>query len=160
MSLPFAIEYLLTLERPGKGRLVYVGYTQIVVPIFPPNTSIILTTTPWGNDFGFIPYYAGFGPTMVPDAFNVQIQQYGTANYRAAITAWTATGLYQIEGFLLVTQAEPTITTITNISALNQYYEGFSFYLRISSEEDWGLVQEALAQLKRLNAVQPPIKEI
>ncbi len=143
MGLPYAIEYLLTLERPGGGRLVNFGVSQLVIPVFPPSTSIQLTTSPWGDDYAYISYYSGFGPAMVPDNFTITLTQYGNLTYSAVISS-LATGLI-LEGYLPITQSEPSISSITNITTLNQYYEGIVFFVRIATAADWELVREALA---------------
>lgn len=151
MGLPRAIEYLLTLEHPGgAGQLVHTGVTQSIVPVFPPNTSIILSTSPKADDYALLPYYSGFGPAMVPDAFTVYIEQYGAAAYSATITSWMYSGLFPIESYIPVTQNHPSIVGITNVTTLNQYYESFSFFLRIATEQDWDVIQEALTTLVKL----------
>lgn len=146
MGLPYAVEYLLALERPGGGRVVESGFSQIIIPVFPPNTAVTLLSTPLGSDHGSIRYYVGFGPAMVPGAVSARLQQYG-ASYSGVATSWLFSGLFPLEGFVSVTVAAPSITTITNLTNFNQYYESISFFLRVATLEDWAFIREALTRL-------------
>lgn len=139
------IEYLLSLERPGGGRLVYAGGSQFIVPAFPPNTAITLTTAPFGNDYAYIPYYAAIGPAVVPGAFWGWGQHFGNRLYTGVIASWFMQNA--LDSFVFVTESEPAIAQLTNQTALNQYYEGISFFVAIASEDDYHRVLEALARL-------------
>lgn len=145
--LSYVIEYLLSLERPGGGRLVFGGGSQLIVPAFPPNTTITLTVAPYGNDYAYIPYYSAFAPAMVPGAFWGWGQQYGNKQYTGTLGSWFLTNPSPLDAFVFVTEAEPAIAQLTNQSPLNQYYEGISFFIAIASEEDYHAVLEALARL-------------
>ncbi len=145
MGLPYVIEYLLSLERPGGGRLVYAGGSQLLVPAFPPNTTITLTTAPFGNDYAYIPYYTAFGPAMVPGAFWGWGQHFGNRQYIGTVASWFMAN--SLDSFVFVTQSEPALAQITNQSPLNQYYEGISFFVAIATQDDFKEVLEALARL-------------
>lgn len=145
MGLPYVIEYLLTLERPGGGKLVYGGVSQLIIPAFPPGAIITLTTAPYGDDYAYIPYYSAVGPAMVPGAFYGWAQQWGNKQYEGTVSSWfTANSL---DSFVPVTQSEPAVAQITNQSALNQFYEGVSFFVGITTKDDYNMVLEALARL-------------
>lgn len=140
-----AIEYLLSLMRPGGGRLVSPEATQILIPIFPPNVTLSFSAGPIGGDYGQIVYGAGFGPDMVPNAFTGYVQIWGTRQITGTFTAETLETEFQ--SFLWVTEANPALIYVTNVSGLNQVLEMDYTSLRISSEEDYNLVLEALARM-------------
>jgi len=145
MALSYIIEYLLSYQRPGGGPLVRGSVSQLLIPIFPANTSITLTSGPLGTDYGYIPFRLGLGPAMVPNAFSGWAQQWGGRVQEGVLTAYLMTR--DIDAYGLVTESEPSIAQITNESPLNQYYEGYTFVLAIRSEEDFGLVLDALRHI-------------
>lgn len=141
----YAIEYLLTLQRPGGGRLVIPEASQILIPIFPPNTSLTLSVHPYGSDYSLIKFGLGFGPNMVPNTFQGYVQTWGSREIQGTLTAEVLNT--ELQGFVLITQSEPSVLSVTNISGLNQVFEIDSVNLRISTEDDYKLVLEALARL-------------
>lgn len=145
MGLSYVIEYLLTLERPGRGRLVYGGVSLLLIPAFPPGVTITFTTAPYGDDYAYIPYYNALGPAMVPGAFYGWAQQWGNKQYEGTVSSWFMANA--LHAYVPVTQSEPAIAQITNQSPLNQLYEGISFFIGIATEDDYNLVLEALARL-------------
>lgn len=140
-----AIEYLLTLRRPGGGTLVALDATQILVPAFPPATTLSFSAGPIGDDFGQIVYGARPGPDMVPNAFTGYVQVWGSRLITGTFTL--AVLITEMQSFLWVTQAEPALIYLTNVSGLNQVLELDYVSLRIASEEDFNMVLEALARL-------------
>lgn len=145
MGLSYVIEYLLSLERPSGGRLCYAGVSQLIIPIFPPNTTITLESGPLGSDYAYLPYLSTLGPAMVPSAFSGWGQQYGSRQYTGVLTSWFLNNI--LDSFAFVTDAEPGIAQITNQTALFQYYEGMVFIICIATEADYHMVLEALKRL-------------
>jgi len=161
MGLPYVIEYLLSLERPGgSGRLVAQGASQTIIPQFPPNTSVTLTAYPYLNDWGYIPFYSALSPGMVPGAFSGWGQYWGARQYTGILGSWFVMP-GSLDSFLLVTQDQPALAQITNLTAVNQYYEGISMFLVISDEEDWQLIRRALKRINQEEAIYapPPLRE-
>ena len=149
MGLPYFIEYLLTLERPGGGRLTHVGLTQTIIPIFPPATTLNYQSRPRQGMYATIWFKSLFSPVMVPNAFTLWGQQYG-----AMWMSGTVTQLIIEQGaeyLIMVTEGEPYLGSITNVSGLNQYWEGTTVFLNIASEEDLKLVR---AELRKLTSAQ------
>ncbi len=140
-----AIEYLLTLRRPGGGTLVILDAAQILIPAFPPATTLSFSAGPIGDDYGQIVYGAKAGPNMIPNAFTGYVQVWGSRLIAGTFTA--ATLVTEFQSFLWVTQAEPALIYLTNVSGLNQVLELDYVSIRISSEEDYEMVLEALARL-------------
>ena len=144
MALPVIIEYLLSQERgdASHGRLCFQGMSQIVVPAIPPNTQFVLTSTTLSSDFANIVYQASWDPAMVPGVFYVYAQNYGNRTYEGIVTAmWLQ---QSVDAYVLITQSQPGQMMINNISPLNQYYAGRTFFLSIKSPDDYNLILEAL----------------
>lgn len=145
MYIPHAVEWLCTLRRPGGGYLVAIDAIQILIPIFPPNTIMTFSAGPIASDYGQIVYYFRFGPQMVPDVFEGTLQIWG---HRALTGIWTQMVLdTELHGFRWVTQAEPAFFHFRNISGLNQVFEGGYSSVRISSEQDFESVTDALMHM-------------
>ncbi|MDO9579925.1 MAG: hypothetical protein Q7J06_05085 [Bacteroidales bacterium] len=145
MSLPYVIEYLLTLERPGGGRLVNAGAGELIIPAFPPNTTITFKTVPIEGDYMYISHRCGFGRAMIPEAFFVRVSQWGNMTYEGIVGSWLLNNCLDL--FVSTTRSEPAQTQIQNLTGLNQYYEGLTFFLRIQTEDDYNLVMKALARM-------------
>lgn len=137
-----AIEYLLTLQRPGGGRLVIAEGVQIVIPIFPPNTGLTLSAFPIASDYALIIFGVGYGPNMVPNSFQGYAQTWGSRKIQGTWTAEVITT--ELQGFEWITKGEPSLIHLENVSGLNQVFETDYVGLRIQSEEDYHLVIEAL----------------
>jgi len=55
--------------------------------------------------------------------------------------------------FIIVTENEPYLGAITNISGLNQYYEGVTAFLNITTERDLKHLYTELERVTDVNAV-------
>lgn len=149
MGLSYFIEYLLTLQRPGGGNLLYEGWIQTIVAAFPPAISLSRRSTPRQGSYATIWFRSYFSPTMVPNAFTGWIQQYG-----ATLASGVASQLVIDQGidyFVVVTEAQPFLEQYTNISGLTQYFEGVSLFLSVSSKEDYDLLVKELDKLRMGN---------
>ena len=145
MSLPYAIEYLLTLRRPGGGRLVAQAAFQIMVPILPPHQVVTVNVSPATGEFAHFYYKMGFDLAMIPNSTFATIQQYGVKWVDAVISQdWM---LHAADIFVPVTHAEPTFFQLTNMTDLNQYASGTIAYLIIKNEEDYENAYAALARM-------------
>lgn len=146
MALPYFIEYLLTLQRPGGGRLVHVGLTQTILPSFPPNTTLDYQSRPRAANYGTLWFRSHFSQAMVPNAFTAWGQQYGAMWMTGTLTQLILSE--PADYYILVTRAEPFLGSITNITNLNQYYEGITAFVNIRTEEDFRLLRIELEKLK------------
>ena len=146
MSLSYAIEYLLSLQREGGGNLVAQGATQIFIPIFPPYRSVVLNVIPEPGDYANLMYIKGWSTTMVPDAFHDVAQVWGTRNINHILSGdWLQREHADI--FILETHAQPSFTRFTNRTPLFQYYESTIGYLIIKTKADWDTCIEALKRM-------------
>lgn len=140
-----AIEHLLSIVLSGRRRLVSQEATQILIPVFPPNTTLSFTAGPLAGDYGQIVYALGFGHNMVPNAFTGYVQIWGTRQITGTFTATTL--LTEFQSFAWVTRAEPVLIYLTNVSGLNQVCEVANASLRIATEEDYDAVIEELKHM-------------
>lgn len=145
MALPHIIEYLLALQRPDGGPLLFAGVNQILIPAFPPNTTLTWQRGPFGADYAIIMYETWLSPSMVPGAFSGWGQQWGATQFSAVLTSeWLS---YIMSGYVTATQAEPSIFSLTNETALVQYYSQSAAFLNIATPEDYNLLLEAIARV-------------
>lgn len=145
MGLPYVIEYLVSMRRPDGGHLVNQGIGQIIVPSFPPFSTLNLTNTPWGNEYAYIAFRSQLGAAVLPGCFINEIQQHGNRAYSGTMGSWFTNN--SVDGFDIITDAEPSIIRITSISPLNQYWEGVTLFVGINSEDDFHLVLEAIKRV-------------
>lgn len=146
MTIPHIIEYLLSRPR-GDGFLVTQSATQIIVPSFPPQTEITLTSGPGGSDFANIAYETRLHPRVVPDAF------WGIAEYTGhrVISGILSELMYpaMMESFLIVTDAQRGVATIRNRTNIPQFYGGAVVVVVIRTEEDY---HEVIKELERVGS--------
>lgn len=143
-GLPYFAEFLMTLQRPGGGYLAEQAGGQLIVPIFPPNTSVSVVVPP-SNSYASIGYNYAFSPAMIPDAFTFTFRHKGRD-----IRVSTATALAlesKLWTFALVTRKDPIYISLTNVSGGNQYLEFLSWFIAVPSAEDLELVWAALRDL-------------
>jgi hypothetical protein len=149
MALSPIIEFLLTLERPGGGRLLQSGASQYIVTI-PPNTSIVVDLAPELDDWLQILYLVSFDPVMVPSAFYAYGSNMGVRSYEGIATQWWTNTT--VDTYVIVSERSPTEALIQNLSNLNQYYHGNTHFLSIRSEEDYNEVRKALLIQNNMDA--------
>lgn len=143
--LPAAIEYLLTLREYGGVPGVYNRIYQVIIPNFPPSTSISYTISPTENVYAYILYEWAFGQAMVPHAFDVKIHQAGNKLFDAIISGrFTTDSLYT---FACVTAAHPVDVAVTNLRLLVNYYELTTFYVTIPNEDSYKIMVAALKRM-------------
>jgi len=145
MGLPYVVEYLLAQQRPGGSYLVRQGGNQVLIPIVPPYTEVILQVFPGGGDYAELVYETYFSSEMVPGAFFAWAQHFGAKSSEGVLTGGVLAN--PLNGFVFVSAAQPALALIRNITPLNQFYCGHAFSLTIASEEDYKRVLETLDRL-------------
>ena len=123
------------------------GMNQTIIPAFPPNTQVSFSFVPRGEEYAHINYLGIVGPTVVPDAFYVEIIQYGGRTWGGTLSPTMVGGWGALESYLISSRAAPTTWRMVNRSNLVQYFEGLGYYLVVPSSEDLGLVSTALERL-------------
>ena len=142
MYLPAAVEYLLTLRGAGGAQLVYSGVSRLTFPFVLPNQ--VLRFTWAGTDYCYILYGISFSPEMVPSAFWYRCQYLGYIVFDGYLTQWDLEN--PVPMLIAHTQSSPALGTITNMTALNQFYDGRTFYVGIRTKDDYQAVLEALSR--------------
>jgi len=131
----------MTLRRAG-GPLLHMDVTQILVPMFPPNYTLVLSAGPLRQDSAQIVYELKMGHNMVPGSFQGSVVLSG----QTVITGiWNSAALSgEGSGFQWVTWAEPATLTMTNISGIYQDFEFDYASIGIPSENDYNTVLDWL----------------
>ena len=143
MIFPYIIQYILTLDVPTAG-VIYGGVTQLIVQAFPPQTTITLVTDP-GNDYAHIGFFAAVGSAMVPNAFYSIAEQSGARQMEGFLSSYLLGR--DLTWLIVITRAQPARATITNVTNLNQYYEGYQAHLRVIDKKTFDIIKEALLRL-------------
>lgn len=137
------IEYLLALRTPEGGAVVRYGVMLTTVPLFPPGMSITFTLTPYFDAFANIEYWHRFSPSIVPGTILWESSHSGMEIHSGLIRS-----IAYAEGhnaWLEITDANPIITTITNVSGVNQFFETFDFFLLVDNEENFKVVKDVVS---------------
>ncbi|TET14045.1 MAG: hypothetical protein E3J81_07430 [Dehalococcoidia bacterium] len=150
MIFPEIIAYLLTLKYPGSedertNWVCYRGVFQIILPLMPPYTSLNYTVQPLHGVFAWLAYSFRLGTDMVPNTLSGTIQQYGSVPWSGILTQRGRDD--PAEYLLLITEQEPAVSSITNISPLIQRWESLVDFIVIPSQQDLVTVMDALRRL-------------
>ena len=144
-SLPYPIAYIMTLQRPGGGELAYLGETIIRANTWPANISATYNVFPLPGNYASIYFKMGFSQMMIPDAFYVTAQQYGSRFYSANVSTLLLS--YGIDYYAVVKENVPAITTVTNLTAVNQFFEEGNQLVVIRTKKDYNIIMEALDRM-------------
>jgi len=142
MAVPRLIEFIESLARPGAGVIAEHGGIQVIVPVFPPNTTSAYTVTPPTSAYALITYRVSFGAAMVPNVFTGWFEHAGRHRYIGTITNTVIRD--GLEWYLVITDNEPLRVSVTNVSGLNQYFEEISQFALVPSRDDYLMILEAL----------------
>ena len=82
---------------------------------------------------------------LSPDAFYVSVSQSGNNQYAGVLTDWFINKEHS--WFVVETTGQPTIATVTNQSAFNQYFEVYVLFIRVITKADFLLIMEALDRI-------------
>lgn len=144
--LPATIDYILSLRDASGGKIASHAQHQVIIPNFPPVTTINYSIAPADPIQAYILYEFVFGAAMVPHAFDVKIRR-GADRILDIIVSGrfttTPTGV-----FVVIARQQPTLNVaVTNLRVLTNYYELTTSYLCIVGEENWKIVVDALRRM-------------
>ncbi len=142
MGLPYAIEYLLTIRRASGGSLVHQGGSQVEILQVPPYRTFTIQQAPFGSDYLDIVYEAWFDPSMVPGAFSGYLQYFGARQVDGIFSS--AFMAHPFNGLVFISNAEPALIYVRNLTNQHQFYSGNIFFIAIASEEDFNIILEHL----------------
>jgi len=152
------VEYLLAVERPEGGHVTRYGGATTTVPIFPQGLSISYELRPWFGSYASIEFYHRFSPSMVPGAFTFDSISSGVQIISGAIGT-----IHTMEGnntWVVITDNDPIITTITNISGVNQFFETGDAFLLIDSESDFDFVKQVIQNWGAFEPMQKQLSDM
>lgn len=144
--IPFAVEYLLTLKDNSGSPIVYTEQYQVIIPNFPPLTTLVYTVLPAAPVYRLIMYGFNFGQAMVPHSFDVKINHRGNLLFDAIVSGRYMTEDYSV--FSTIGTGNPVQVTVTNLRLLVNYYELTTFCLSISNVDYYEMVVDALRRMQ------------
>lgn len=143
--LPATIDYILSLRDPSGGTVASLNQYQIVIPNFPPLTTINYSVLPVDPLEVFILYEFSFGEAMVPHAFDVKIK-HGASYILNAIVSGRF--MQPVSTFALIGRAQPALNVAaTNLRLLSNYFELATFMVSITSLDNYNIVVDALRRM-------------
>lgn len=149
MSLPFWVEYLLTVPRKNSSRigtLVKQVGSEYYFPIVPPATEAFITTDPAlaiPPAYGGIFYRLELGD-IVPNAFTLTVVTRGGRAFSGRVQGNVIQA--GIDYFFVHAPGDNLTVFLTNITPINQMFQMYSQYLRIETEPDYYEVMEILSK--------------
>ncbi|MDD4985457.1 MAG: hypothetical protein PHQ43_06660 [Dehalococcoidales bacterium] len=117
----------------------------MIIPVFPSGQRLDFTGRPETGTYAWIEYKLRFGTAMVPNTFAVEGSQYGTRLYSGVLTEELLAR--ELNFFVLITEQEPSSSSVTNVSPLAQYYEASGEFLLIPTLNDMKVITDALRRL-------------
>jgi len=145
VPVPRIIEFLESLEREGGGHLVeHAGY-QMRIPFFPPNTTARATITPLFDTYAMIGHRVIIDAEVVPNAFSGTVEHRGRHQYAGTMTSGVINE--GLDFLLIITNQSPLNVTLTNRTALNQYWGEIALGVLVYSHEDYLKVRQHLSDL-------------
>ena len=143
-SLPYFVELLRTLGWERQVNLVGAGTTQVVIPVFPPNTKVDLQLVPTESNYCNVYYAAALGDDTMPNALTFKYRAWGSTLFSGTLTSgYLGT---ELEFLVPTFHNQPTDVTIANTTALAQRIELNTKTLIINTEDDYKVVVKALQQ--------------
>lgn len=144
--LPSTIDYILSLKDASGRQVASHAQYQVIIPNFPPLTSINYNVQPADPLHAYILYDLVFGEAMVPHSFSVKIK-HGADNVLDIIVSGRFTTLpFQV--FVILGQAQPGLNvSATNLRLLANYFELTTSYVTINSPADYLVVVDALRRM-------------
>jgi len=135
-------EYLLAYTLPGGGKVCRYGFEVETIPIFPPDTSVTFTITPYFGAYAAIEFYCKVSPAVVPGTIELVSSHSGME-----ISAGVLGELCLTEGlnfWIEITDQNPVYTILTNVSTVSQFYEVIDMFLLIDNEANYEKVKELI----------------
>jgi len=141
-----AVDYLLSLRDSTGGSIVFPTQSQVIIPNFPPLTTINYSVAPLAPIEALILYQYCFGEAMVPHAFDVKMQFSGGYIFNAIVSGQFTT--IPTLTFVLLRRQQPSVQiTATNLRLLVNYYELTFNILGIRTQDNYDIVIDALRRM-------------
>lgn len=134
------VEYLMALRRPGGGKLCRFGVQLFTIPILPPRVNVTATIMPYFGSYVSIEYFHRFSPAIVPNTVDWTLRHAGVEVAAGLVSAVAVAESHNF--WLEITESDPSVATIENVTDVCQFWETLDHFLLIDSEEDYKLVRE------------------
>lgn len=144
MALSNAVEYLQTIGLLEGRQTVGHSTIQVYQPLFPANSEQKITLPPVSQSYANIIYQIGWSDTMPVNVFRQALETRGRTVFDVILTADFIREYYDM--FVVITKPNTVITTIQNLTGLNQFFSMTVKYLSIESEADF---KTAMALMNR-----------
>lgn len=143
MPLSSAIEFLAA-QQDAQGSLLVKQQVFQVSATVPGNSVIQFNVTPGPSDFMTYGFRLMVDPALVPGSMSVQINQWGFQPFFATLTAGVL-GV-QLDYFLRITRAHPSLNTAVNLSNLPQRFILYVQTLPVPSEAVYNELERRMAR--------------
>ena len=143
------IETLLAYTDKYGGKVCRMGAVQTVIPVLPPGMTVTFEIRPYFNAYMNIEFWISGSPAIVPGTINWQSHQRGYELQLQLVNALTIRDGVQV--WIEYTNADPIMTTIQNVSPLNQYVETLDFFLIVDKKENLTIVRDIIAKYQGVN---------
>jgi len=156
MGLPFVVEYLMAQVDRKIGNVLVSGGIWQLVGVLPPQTMINFTVVPEDGDYARIFFNLQFDHQIVPNVFWGSAQYTGSRLYEGFITQSFIDNT--LDYLIFTSQSSPMLTTVRNLTNLNQYYGMASYYLTVDTEATYYKVLDCINRMQTTRDVQAYFK--
>ena len=143
--IPYVIQYLEAASRADGSQLFQPGVIQLLMPSVPPMTQVPYAFRPMEGYYAYIAYRLAWDPTIIPNAWNLTVTQWGAQTYTGVLSADILRD--GIELIMVTTVAQPSYVTVTNLTPLSQYGCAISYFVTIRSGDDYVIAMDLLKYL-------------
>ncbi len=139
-------EYLLAYQRSQGSPLVRLGTQYFTIPIVPPRTKISVRVTPYAGAYASIIFWLKQSPAVIPNIFSLELQHKGVAYQSGLIGSINTSTSYNT--WIEITDRDYALSSVTNLSNCNQYYDTSILFLVVQTEEDLDYIHELIRNFK------------
>lgn len=144
--LPGTIDYILSLRDATGGQVASQAQHQVIIPNFPPLTTVNYSVAPVTPVEAIILYEFVFGEAMVPHSFDVKIRHGADTPLDVIVSGRFTREPTSV--FIIVGRQQPSINVAaTNLRILTNYYELTTSYITITSVDNYNIVVDALRRM-------------
>lgn len=140
------IDYILSLRDQTGGQVASLAQFQVIIPNFPPLTSINYSVVPAARIQAYILYEFVFGEAMVPHSFDVKIR-HGADTVLDVIVSGRFTTIPSSSFAFMGRQHAGLNIMATNLRTLTNYYELTTSYVSITDQANYNIVIDALRRM-------------
>lgn len=149
--LPPLIENILTLRDETGAQVAEENMNQTIIPNFPALASLTYNLAPPPMIYRQIYYEIAFGQAMVPHSFDIRMFSGGTKVFDAIVSGrFTQGGIFDM--FEIIDPSHPLQVIVTNLRAVDNYYELTLQFLDIKLGQNWDMTNDYLTRFHLMQA--------